>query len=409
MLFIKKAFPNNVYYTLGAGFLITICPYFIMMSRVGIESHLMLGASTAFLYFFTCALTTGKYKHYIMAGISGGIVLYSYAVSYLMLPLFLLFSLIYVIRIHKFSFKKWCAMGIPLFLLAFPLIMTQFINLFDWPEMHLGIFTLTKLPEYRSSELQLFSFDSLWLSIQNILFGDMWIYNSIPGTPNMYWISVPFIIIGLGHCIYRTVFAFRKREFDFRVFSFFWFFCILYMTCHITPCITQANGIFFVFVFFVIDAISLITIKKRAWNMLAKSGIAAIYAISFFFTYYYLGQYTLDNYPLGYFYNRVPEAIQFIEEHREYGPKGAQMSELPIHFALSSLYSPYDLQLFDPEELYLMDGYYHCNCLGPIEDGYFYIVRDVYGEYAALLRSEGFSEINYGNYYLFYQEPAVQN
>lgn len=406
MLTVKKLFPNKPYLVLGSGALVTICPFFILTSRFGVESYLMLGATAAFLYFFISAIDSEKYRYYVLAGISGGIILYTYAMSYLMLPMFLLLAFVYVLYMRKFSLNRWIAMGIPMFLLAFPLIMTQFINMFDWEEMHLGIFTLTKLPEYRVSELQPFSFDSLKLIISNIFIGDMWNYNSIPGIPNMYWISIPLILIGLIHVIYRTVLSFKNRTLDFQVLTLLWFLCVIYITCHITPCLTQLNSIFFVFVLFIADAVSLIPPCKKWGGHAVKAAVAGVYAFLFFqfATYYYLGGYTVDYYPVAYFDILTPDAIEFIEEHREYGPKGVQMAEMPIFFALSSLYSPYDLQLFDPHELYLMDGYYHCNCLGEIEDGYFYIVRDIYGEYADKLRAAGFTEINYGNHYLFYRE-----
>ncbi|MGN0167132.1 MAG: ArnT family glycosyltransferase [Acetatifactor sp.] len=406
MLLVRKIFPGRPYLVLGAGFLLTVCPYFILASRFGLDCNLMLGASTVFLYFFANALGTGKYRYYILAGITGGLTLYSYILSYLMMPLFLLLSLIYVISIRRFSFQKWVAMAIPMFLLAFPLILTQCINLFDWEEMQLGIFTLTKLEGYRSSELQPVSLGSFKLVVNDIFIGDMWVHNSIPGIPNMYWISIPLIVIGLTHTIYKTVISFRRRSLDITVLALWWFLSVFFIVCHITPCINQLNSIFFVLVLFVVDAVSLIPPLRKWGSAAIKASIAGIYVFCFFrfATYYYLGQYTADNYPLGYFDIRVSDAITFIEEHPQYGPKGTQMAELPIYFALSTLYSPYDLQLFNSHELYLMDGYYHCNCLGEIEDGYNYIVRDVYGVYADKLRTAGFTEINYGNYSLFYQE-----
>lgn len=406
MLIVRKVFPSRPYLVLGSGFLITICPYLILSSRLGVESLLMLGASTMFLYFFISAIDTGKYRYYILAGITGGITLYTYALSYLMIPLFLILSLIYVIRIRKFDFTKWSSMAIPLFLLAFPLIMTQLINLFDWDEMHLGIFTLTKLNQYRVSELQPISFDSLKLVIKDIFIGDMWRYNSIPGIPNLYWISIPLIIIGLIHTIRKTILAFKNRILDFRVLALWWFLSVFFVVCHIMPCITQMNSIFFVLILFIIDAVSLIPPLKKWGSGVIKTVLAGTYIFYFFqfATYYYLGQYTLDNYPLEYSDIRISEAISFIEANPQYGPKGAQMSELPIFYALSSLISPYELQLLDPSELYLLDGYYHCSYLGEIEDGYYYIVRDIFTEYAEELRASGFTENNYGNYSLFYKE-----
>ena len=131
MLLVKKIFPDKPVLTFITGGLIVICPYFIMASRFGLESNLMLGASTVFLYCFTCAMESEKYRWYVLAGVVGGITLYTYAISYLALPVFLLLALIYVIWVRRFSFLRWASMAIPMGFLAFPLILEQYVNSFD--------------------------------------------------------------------------------------------------------------------------------------------------------------------------------------------------------------------------------------------------------------------------------------
>lgn len=103
-----------------------------------------------------------------------------------------------------------------------------------------------------------------------------------------------------------------------------------------------------------------------------------------------------------YFEVLVTEAVEFIEENPQYGPKGVQMAQMPVYFGLSTLRSPYELELFD-KELYVLD-YYRCSHLGDIEDGYYYIVSSSFADYANELRAKGFTEIPYTGYSLFYRE-----
>ncbi len=72
MLLVFHSFHHRFVYSLLTAGLIIICPYFIMASRFGLESSLMAGMSTVFLYCFMCAMESGHCKWYILAGITGG-------------------------------------------------------------------------------------------------------------------------------------------------------------------------------------------------------------------------------------------------------------------------------------------------------------------------------------------------
>ena len=75
------------------GLFYLICPYFTMAARFGLDCNLMLGMSTAFLYAVLRAAKLGRMRDYALAGLSGALTLYTYAVSYIRVALFLLFSL----------------------------------------------------------------------------------------------------------------------------------------------------------------------------------------------------------------------------------------------------------------------------------------------------------------------------
>lgn len=404
MAVVKMIVPEHKFAPYIVGAIITICPYFIMAGRLGLDCNLMLGCSTVFLYCFLKAVGSGTKRWYAAAGFSGGILLYSYAMSYLMLPLFLVLALIYTILVRKFSLVKWVIMAIPMGILAFPLILEQVVNMFGLEPIKLGIFTVTRMDSYRASELERFSMESLKVALKDIFVGDTWLHNSIPGFQNLYWISIPLAVVGIFGIVRNLVLSIRRHEMTKTAFVFFWFAAVLFVVCHIYPCINQVNSIFFAYAVLATEGVLLVVKQKKPFGEMFSVCIAAVFAFSFlqFGKYYYLGQYTIDNYPMPYFDVLVTDALDFIEEHPQYGPKGVQMAETPVYLGLSTLRSPYELQLFD-KELYILD-YYYCSHLGEIEDGYYYIVRSSFADFSNELRAAGFTEITYTGYSLFYQE-----
>ena len=194
---------------------------------------------------------------------------------------------------------------------------------------------------------------------------------------------------------------------DLRIFCFLWFISILFVMSHIYTCLTQLNSIFFVIVVFIVDGIAILSSIRKKWiNYTLKSALFVLYTAFFisFFSYYYLGQYTAETYPIRLFFNLQSEAISFIEEHPEYGVKGVQTAIPASVYGISCRKSPYELGI-SLDSPFIENEYVHCGYLGPIEDGYFYIVDDTFSEYSIELRENGFSENKYIHYSLFYKEP----
>ncbi len=415
----RKLYPESYLLALGTGVLLTVCPYLILIGRLGLDCFLILGGSAVFLYYFICAVDSKKYAHYIAAGIAGGLLLYTYILTYIMLPAFLLLGLAYVIYQRRFSLSHWIAMAIPMGFLAFPLILTQIINIFGLEEIRLGIFTCIHLISYRTYEIKTFQFAFLQELFYNIFIDGRFEYCSPPGYPNLYYITIPLFVIGLLSSLRNLFMTIKRRVIDYRSFILLWFLVITLVFCHIMPNGYRICGIYLSVIMIAVEGVSCILwlLQNKLRGKLSRISSAAvpavlagIYLVAFlrFGHYYFQGFYTADNYPLNHFDITVTEAVEFIREHPEYGPKGAQLAEAPIMLALSTLDSPYDLQLLDPLELYVLD-YFHCSCLGEIEDGYYYIVRDTYGSYADDLREAGYTEIPYESkhYSLFYKEDIA--
>ena len=402
----NELYPKQKSYSMLCGLLIIVCPYFILAGRFGLDCNLMLGASTMFLYFFIKAINTNRKGYYFASGIIGGVTLYTYALSYIIMPFFLLMSVAYLIRTKKFHFKKWVIMGIPMGILAFPLVLVQYINLFDKPEMQLGIFTITRMSTYRVSEISAFTWDKFLATIKCIFVGDNLNYNSVEGFLNLYGITIIFCGIGLFRCIYKLVASIRKRNVNFWAFPTLWFFCVVFFESHIAVNINKINSIYFVTVLIAIEGIAwLCTQVKKISSRMFVSMLAISYLICFlrFGNYYYNGAYTYENYPLDYFDITVSEAVEFLEEHVEYQNQGVYMSGATIYYALSSLQSPYEME-FSGEMENVVNGYYICGGLPDIDSNYNYIVRDVYPEFAQRLRLANYTEIPYDGYSLFFIE-----
>lgn len=406
---VEKMYPGKYIPAIAAGILLTICPALILQGRLGIDCFLMLGASTVFLYLFLCAVETNRIGYYVGAGLAGGLVLYTYALTYFVLPLFLAASLLYVIRVRKFSLRGWLVMAVPVALLAFPLIWIQIINIFDLPEMKLGCFTLTKLNVYRVSEFSGFSFSKFISMLQMIFVGNELAYTAAPGYPNFYILTIPLFCIGLCNLLARVWRSIRKREHDGGTYVIFWFLIVFLLFCNLKPIGYRISGIYFVVIAIAVCGLqSLLQFleKKVVWKAAPTVGLAAlagIYLIGFvrFGNYYYMGAYTAETTPLAHFDILVTDGIEYLEAHPEYQNQGTYMAEPVVYYMLGTLTSPYDIRY----DIHTLDSdYYICGSLPEIRDGYNYIVRNIYTEYAEELRAKGYTEVVFTGYSLFYQE-----
>lgn len=400
-LIVQKIYPEKKWLVLFVGALLTICPYFILASRFGLESNLMLGMATMFLYCFVCAVDSMRYRWYVLTGITGGIMLYAYAIAYLVLPIFLLLGIIYAVWIRRFSFMKWLSMAIPMGLLAFPLILVQYINAFNLEEMHLGPFTITKLPEYRISEVSSFQSQYILKMCQSVFIGDELNYNSIPGFPNLYYITIPIIVLGIIRLLFTLGKTFVRREYTPQIYPLLWFGAMFLLAGVIDSNCNRVNGIYFSAIFLAAEGIWLLVGIAKRYSQALLIVCCFLYAIGFvrFGSYYYGGSYEQDHYPLDCFDFTVSEAIEFLEENLQYQNRVTYMGENSVYLALSMLKSPYEMEIYEDKSLFF--EYYYCSSLPEIEAECNYIVCDIYEEYAEELRSLGFMERRYPGYSLF--------
>jgi len=415
---------KNKNINLFVGILYMVSPVFLMLSRVGLDCNLMLGMSAMFVYLLLKAVDVGRYRDFLLAGIVGGLVLYSYVLSHMSMPLFIVLVMIYLLYIRQINWKQIMFLGVPLCILAVPLMLFHYINMFGLDEFQLGIFTIPKLYRYRSDDLSL---DIVTKNISDFfrmtLFYDNVPFNSIPQYGNMYFWSVPFIIVGILHGLSECVFVCRNRVMKNYVVIVLWGVSI-YLTGIFLgdggPTVYRVNSVFFAYLLFGTDGMlvfyQLIKRFLRCTPVFFWGVVTAVYMVTFVsFILFYFRDYTggrkkmdLFNFPfadaIGYMENELPENVA---DRTTYIGEGDQIY---IYYLGGILLPPDQYNVLvddDPYTLWLWTQsfrnyrFYFPETVDPTGN---YIVPDTSDNLAAQYEQYGFKKEHIGRNYLFWND-----
>ncbi len=83
ILIVKELSGNNKTAQYLAALVMTVCPIFVLTSRMGLDCYLMLGGSTVLLWSFLRLYRDGSAKWYFISGLISGLFLYTYVITYL--------------------------------------------------------------------------------------------------------------------------------------------------------------------------------------------------------------------------------------------------------------------------------------------------------------------------------------
>lgn len=382
------------------GLFYLICPYFTMAARFGLDCNLMLGMSTAFLYAVLRAAKLGRMRDYALAGLSGALTLYTYAVSYIPVALFLLFSLVWLVRMRRFRWRNIAAAAAPFAVVAGPLVAMQVINLFDLNEVTLfGMFTLTKLPHYRTDELGFGNLlGGLIGAIRSALTHDIYAPNAPFQFWTMYPLSVPFAVIGAVTLLVRGVRSFRRREADPAFFALMWgvaMLCVgaLFQKGWPAPNVNQMNGILFVTAASAVLGIFTALDWLRGNVRRAASAVVALaYAASavLFFNWYFIER---DE---SFQFSEIPaELLDVLEQTPEFDGRTVHIALIYPYYCFAEQISPYELDLAaqasEGEITYVTYGNYRfvpADFLPPLDPDDLYVCTARDSDYNLYLRDD---------------------
>ena len=266
--------------------LVTTLPVYIMSQRWALESYLLLPTCTITMYFIIKAVKTQKTSFWFLSGLFMATSLYSYAVSYIIWPIFLILAALYLIYLKELKLKQSVAFVIPLTIISTPLILFQLVNFKILAPFKLWISDYVPLPIAREEELGIrYMLKNFRFYGKLFLGGEALTYNSFKEFGTIYMFLLPFVLIGFIICIKKSVSSIREKRFTIHAFMlFFWFAATVCMHLVNSPNINRVNALFLPFTVFIAVAV----IELLSKNAIALTWLATWLAASFiFFMYFY--------------------------------------------------------------------------------------------------------------------------
>lgn len=207
-------------------FFLAVNPWHIQQSRFGLDCNLAV-PMLLFTMLFLCRYLNGYRKSLPVAAVFGGLTLYCYALTWLVLPIIIICCLLFFYKKIKFD-RNFFLSFLLLFLLALPLILFLAVNFDLIPEIRTKLFSVPRLPALRTGEMSMHTWviKKRILSLTEMLFrqyDDRW-YTSNATVGSYYYISMPFVLLGLLYHI-RIFFqwVFRKKELPVHFLLAIWF------------------------------------------------------------------------------------------------------------------------------------------------------------------------------------------
>lgn len=343
--------------------LIYVCvPYFTQAGRVALDCNLMLGMTVVMLYILhECIKVSNVDRMHLpfILGVVTGLTFYTYALSYIIIPLFYVGTfLIMIICKRRLSLKAMALFAIPVLILAFPLILVQIVNIFDIPEIKLFNLTITKLLYYRGNEISLHEIkDNIVWIYRSIFTADNTEFDSFPQFGTLYFFSLPFIILGSLVTLVRFIEGLKRKVIIYDGIILMYAAVVLVSALFIRGVTTyRINSVFFGFVFAVVIAIEYLIsgvsfdVTSRAIHnisyVLGYGALVGYIGFALLFYRYYFCEYKDDIYPQRLFAEDPTEAFEYIEAlDEEYVRRLTYVGgvdEAYIYWLLSRRISPYE-------------------------------------------------------------------
>lgn len=338
-----------------------ILPFSIMHSRWALESYLLFPMLIISCSVFYIAVNKEKLALFFLSGCLFGITLYSYGISYMLLPLFLGILVFYLLVIKKISIRNLLAMACPLFLLAVPLILMLAINFGFIDEIRTRYFSIPKLPEFRAGDVSLqYILENLSFTDKNLFYrffcNDFLTYNVIPEYGTVYYLSIPLILCGFIVCLKRCLNDLRNKRFSLDLLMMTLFITVYLVCLTITsPNVNRLNGLYIPVIYFLVIAAS--EILKR--NKIAAAAGAVLYLLTFCF---FIHTYFVD-FPKRIEHHLLITSINDLEDAVDLAVKVVPEDETIyiLDFRLMYIYgilaADIDPFTFDREKVFSYDGY----------------------------------------------------
>lgn len=388
---------------------LTILPVYIMKSRWGLESYLLNPMIIISLYFYLSAIKRGRNIWFLICGIIFGVSFYTYAISYLIIPLFLVISATYLIIKKKVNISNLLFLFIPVIIFGIPLLLMLLINKgIISNEIVSRYISIPKMWFYRGGEISLSNIKYFFSDIKNIFVGNYLVYNSISKYGTLYYISIPICIFGFVILICKII----KNNYDLLdIFMIILFLVVFGVSLCISDLnVNKCNAIYVCLVYFIVIFLEWLYAKKYR---ILLSILMCIYFVSFILlTNFYFNKYNSVYSDVPFFEDdSIWDAIDYANEIRnDNGNLYLLVLQGYIYPLIKYDISPYEFNdsavFFKNEELVVSFSYYKFyifNFSEYSDRNSVFVVDNESTNYYYLLR-RGFSYKKIGNYCVFFYD-----
>ena len=305
------------YAALAILFIVAINPWQIMMSRWALEANLFPHLLLYGCYLLYLGLEKKRYTYLSM--LVFGAAMYSYGISYYLVPLLLLVLCIYLLCTKNIKWHQ-ALICVGLYgIIAWPIFAMMAVNYFKWETIELPFLTIPFF-EYgqRMGDILFFSEDIYSQFIQNFNYTMDKVFlqsadlpwNSIPEIGPLYFIAIPLFCLGLGLFIVE----YRKKNAATRHGIFI--LLMMFVTAFISGLITnyvnlnRINAIFFPMLFMIGYAVYYI--GKRFKTAIIPVLLMFTLLFGNFSYAYFVGDHSKE---LGYqFYYGFSDAVTYVKD-----------------------------------------------------------------------------------------------
>lgn len=225
-----------------AAFVLAVNPWHIMNTRFGLDANMAPGMFLLGVLFLAWGLQK-KRGTLILSAVFLGASLYCYALTWIMIPVFLVLCVLFF---RKKIFN--CGAGVLalftclLFVIAIPLILFVLINMGVLEEIRTPFLSIPRLPGFRGEELDFAHISESLTRLKEIVFAQ---YDGVSYTASQvvgayYLFTTPFMIVGLICQIVSLCRNYKNGDNDLQYLMLFWTVSAVFM-CALNENITMIH------------------------------------------------------------------------------------------------------------------------------------------------------------------------
>ena len=364
---------KNEDFAVFAAFILAVIPWHIIMSRWALDCNYFVGFITITIALMIKASKDNRFLP--LAFFFIGISLYAYALTWTVMPLFVLLAVIYLFRTGAIRFDKHFLISVVVLgLTALPALLFMAVNLGMMPEIKTPFFSVPKLMIFRSNELSLSPramLSHIYAAFKMFVEqDDGTVTGSTPTFGIYYKISGIFILIGLAECLV-SFFGGQKRRGN-EVYFLILFFCSLIIAATTDLYFYRINMIQIPMTYFLANGLWFLTdlLQKRSKEIV----ILAYGILCFFFFTYYITDY--DDTIATRFADGSKDALAYVDSLKENGeiPQGSTINVFSgISYVTVLYYEKYPTDAYVSEVVYDPDTFASHRALAQsFGDYYFY-------------------------------------